>query len=143
LIGILLGASLMTLFFLSYHPNITGSAIAPSDTISEKDISVFADRVIINVHNATVSRYEGTGSMMPFIGTDANGIRVKPQSADEINVGDIISFNSSYGVIVHRVITKGSDVNGVYFITRGDNTYMQDAKIRFNDILYKTVGILY
>jgi signal peptidase I len=141
--GVILGSALTMLFFLSYQSSITGSVTTPSDTISTKDISVFPDKVIIKVSNATVSRYEDSGSMLPFISSEANGIRIKPQSPDDINIGDIVSFNSTNGIIVHRVVEKGYDSEGVYFITRGDNSPVSDTRIRFNDIIYKTVGILY
>jgi len=116
---------------------------APSDWISEEDITLLDDKIIINVENAKISSYKPTGSMKPVLDEGANGIRIVPESADEIDVGDIISFRKNGILIVHRVVSKGVDSNGVYFVTRGDNNNYPDGKIRFDDVRYVTIGILY
>ena len=71
------------------------------------------------------------------------GIRIKPISVDDIKVGDIISYRSFENLIVHRVTAKGVDSKGIYFITKGDNSKFSDGKIRYEDIEYITIGILY
>lgn len=116
---------------------------APSNWISEEDIIIMKDKIIINVDNADISYYGATGSMKPTLDENANGIRIIPSSPDSINVGDIISFNRDGILIVHRVIEKGLDDNGLYFITKGDNNSFSDGKVRFEDIKYITIGILY
>ena len=65
---------------------------APNDWVSEKDIIIFDDMIVLRVENATLSSYAGTGSMKPVFDKGANGIRVVPGSADEIDVGDIVSY---------------------------------------------------
>ena len=114
-----------------------------SDFLSERDILVYPDRVVIKLHGATISSYESTGSMLPVLHEKANGIRIKPSSPEDVRVGDIISFKKDGSLIVHRVIKKGVDEKGVYFITKGDNNSFPDGKIRFEDIEYITVGIIY
>lgn len=116
---------------------------APLDRISEDDIIVGDDTVILKVTNATISRYSGTGSMRPVLDSGANGIRIVPMVEDDVEVGDIVTFRSGENLIVHRVVIKGVDSEGVYFVTKGDNNDFDDGKIRFSDILYVTVGILY
>ena len=81
--------------------------------------------------------------MKPLFDHSSNGIRIKPVSEDDINIGDIITFKEGNLLIIHRVIEKGIDNNGVYFITKGDNNFVSDGKIRFKDIEYKTIGIIY
>lgn len=115
----------------------------PSDFISEDNILIYPDKIVINVPGATISRYEATGSMRPVLDKGANGIRIKPPSEDSINVGDIVSFQDNNYLVVHRVIEKGIDENGIYFITKGDNNNFTDGKIRFKDIRYITVGLIY
>ena len=127
---------------------ITGEAIAapsvPSDVISERNIMVYGDRVVIAVEGASVSHYESSGSMAPVLDRGASGIRIVPRSADEIGVGDIVSFERDDNLIVHRVIAKEVDAEGVYFITKGDNSPLPDEeKVRFSDIRYVTIGIIY
>jgi hypothetical protein len=116
---------------------------APSDFIKESQISITKDKIIINVEDASLSAYAPTGSMVPLFDKGANGIRIVPQSEDEINAGDIVTYNKDSMLIVHRVIEKGIDTEGTYFITKGDNNDYADEKVRFSDIKYKTIGILY
>lgn len=126
---------------LSYFSS--AEAKAPSDSIQENQILVYKDKVVIDVPGASLSEYASTGSMLPLFDKGANGVRIAPQSPDEINVGDIITFQRDSNLIVHRVIEKGQDDEGIYFVTKGDNNLYTDGKIRFEDIKYKTIAILY
>ena len=114
----------------------------PQDRISEKDITIYEDKIVIKLEHPTLSRYADTNSMLPVIDKGANGIRVVPQEGD-IEVGDIITFEDNNKLIVHRVIEIGTDQKGTYFITKGDNNVFDDGKIRFEQIKYLTIGILY
>jgi hypothetical protein len=119
-----------------------GFDVAPGDWIKTSQISLTSDAIVIHVSNASLSQYASTGSMKPVFDTGANGIRIIPDSAEEINMGDIITYGSEN--IVHRVVQKGSDENGIWFITKGDNNNINDGKkIRFSDIKYVTIGVLY
>ena len=120
-----------------------GSVSAPSDWVSEKLIEVTKDGVIIKIPKASISRYAPTGSMRPVLDKGANGIRIVPNSPDSIKVGDIVSYKSSSGLIVHRVVEKGTDSKGTYFLVKGDNNAFADGKIRFKDIKYVTVGVIW
>jgi signal peptidase I len=133
-------------FFTSEKPFgivFSGNISAPSDIVKDDKIKVYPDRVVIYLENPSLSSYAPTGSMIPVFDSGANGIRIKPKSEKEINLGDIISFKSSQGLIVHRVIEKGEDELGVYFVTKGDNSPVSDGKIRFSDIEYLTIGVIY
>jgi hypothetical protein len=123
--------------------NANNSPKAPNNYVNEEDIKVYDDRIIIYLDDARISRYAPTGSMLPFIDEYSNGIKITPASEDEIEVGDIITFRSGSDLIVHRVVEKGYDDSGVYFITKGDNNIIADGKIRFSDIESKTIGVLY
>ncbi|MFH1358584.1 MAG: hypothetical protein ABIH37_01720 [archaeon] len=116
---------------------------APSDYIEENSIFTYDDRVVIYVKDASLSRYAPTGSMIPVLNENSNGIRVEVDSIDDINVGDIITFRSENILISHRVIEKGADSNGTYFITKGDNSPISDGKIRFEQIEHKTIGVIW
>ena len=128
---------------MPFSTGINGSKQAPSDFIGENQIQVFSDKIIIYINDASISRYAPTGSMKPILDENSNGIRIKPESEDGINVGDIITFKRDGYLIVHRVIEKGIDENGYYFITKGDNTNISDGKVRFKDIEYVTIGVLW
>jgi hypothetical protein len=127
-----------------FYGGVTGLTInAPSDFINDNKITVYEDKVIISVEGAKLSTYESTGSMLPTLGEGVNGISVVPKFPDEINVGDIVSFRKGEQLIVHRVVEKGTDEAGLYFITKGDNSVADDGKIRFNDIERVLIGLIY
>jgi signal peptidase I len=81
--------------------------------------------------------------MEPLLDENSNGIRIIPKSEEDIHIGDIISFEKNKDLIIHRVIDKGVDNNGTYFITKGDNNNVSDGKIRFEDIRYITIGVIW
>ena len=81
--------------------------------------------------------------MLPILDKGANGLRVVPKSEDDVSVGDIVSFRIGGVLVVHRVVEKGIDDNGTYFIVKGDANLIGDGKIRFKDIEYITIGIIY
>ena len=81
--------------------------------------------------------------MKPLLDFNSNGIRIVPKNEEQISVGDIISFEQNGDLIVHRVVEKSEDEEGVYFITKGDNNSASDGKIRFKDIKYVTVGVIW
>jgi hypothetical protein len=117
--------------------------IAPANWIDEKDIIITDDSVIINIKNASLSKYADSGSMVPTLDKDANGIRIIPENEAQINVGDIVTYEKAGDLIVHRIIEKGQDNEGVYFVPKGDNNDFSDSKIRFSDIKYVTVALIY
>ena len=122
---------------------VSYDASAPSDWVSEEDIIVFDDMVILRIANVTLSNYADSGSMRPVLDEYSNGIRVVPRSVDDVEVGDIVSYMFNGVMIVHRVVEKGVDDEGVYFVMQGDNNLVSDGKVRFDSIRYKTVGVLY
>lgn len=116
---------------------------APEDFVKENQIQIYDDKVVINVKGASLSRYAATGSMKPILDENSNGIRIVPKSEDEINIGDIVTYQSGDSLIVHRVVEKGADSEGIYFIPKGDNNTVSDGKIRFKDIKYVTIAIIW
>jgi signal peptidase I len=119
---------------------------APSDWIREGNIEVYSDRIVIRIENASISRYEDTKSMVPILDKGANGIRIVPNSPDEIHIGDIVTYEADWidGLVVHRVVYIGEDYVGKYFILKGDNNIESDPeKVRFEQIMYVTVALIY
>ena len=141
-------ANLLSMGFLDILENPLGfgsldNGAAPFDFVEEKQIEIYEDRVVIHIDDASLSRYASTGSMRPVFDQGANGIRIVPDSEDDVHVGDLISYNEGNYLIIHRVIDKGVDDKGVYFIPKGDNSSINDGKIRFKDIKYITVGVIW
>lgn len=125
-------------------PSITGFSVdAPSDFFQLDNVVVYQDRIVIKIDNPIVSNYEDSGSMVPFLNANANGIGVLPSSGEEINVGDVITYDNGKELVVHRVIEKGEDSEGIYFITKGDNSPVVDGKVRFSQVKSVLVGVLY
>jgi len=143
---ILILFSLIT--FTSHSAEVPlGQAIerpSPHNHISEKDILVYDNKVVIQIPGVSWTAYENTNSMDPVLDQEANGLEIVPNSPDNIYIGDIVAYESPEGLIVHRVIEKGQDEEGYYFILKGDNNPVQDpGKIRFEQIKFLLVGILY
>lgn len=140
----------LALYLLNYGKEIPralgligDNVSAPGDWIKKDQIHVYENAVVIDVNSASLSEYAATGSMKPTLDENANGIRIQPKSADEIQKGDIVTFQKDSDLIVHRVIEKGEDAQGVWFITKGDNNNADDGKVYFNQIKYVTIGVLF
>lgn len=119
---------------------------SPSDWIKKEDIHVYDDRIIIDLNDGQWAVFTDTNSMDPVLDEDSNGIEIIPESPDQIQVGDIVSYKSKYsaGTIIHRVIEKDVDEEGVYFIMKGDNNKDADpGKVRFEQIQRVLIGVLY
>lgn len=120
--------------------------ISPADHIKESQIRVYKDRIIIDVDNAIWARYTDTNSMDPLFDNGANGIEIKPESEESLNVGDIIAYKASWasGTVIHRIIETGYDDNGWYAITKGDNNSSPDpSPVRFSQVEFLLIGIIY
>jgi len=119
---------------------------SPADRIPEQGIHVFSDKIVVDIANASWASFTDTNSMDPFIDSGANSIEIKPQSEDEVKIGDVISFRTEYaeGLIIHRVVGVGQDDSGKYFMTKGDNNPNIDpGKRRFSDINGVVVAVVY
>lgn len=123
--------------------SILSEKSSPGDWIANEDIEVYKDKIVINIENPSISSYANTGSMIPTLDSGHNGIRIKPNSPEEIQEGDIITFLKNNNLLVHRVIQKGQDEKGFWFITKGDNNLQSDEKVYFKDVKYITIGVLY
>jgi hypothetical protein len=128
---------------------ITGLAIenshkdSPSDWIKDENITISGNSIIVEIGNFTLSNYADTGSMEPTINNFSKGISIKPKTPEDIQIGDIVSYFKKNKIIVHRVIEKGRDEFGDYFITKGDNNANPDKKIYFKEIKSVIIGVLY
>ncbi|MBI3036412.1 hypothetical protein HYY73_01460 [Candidatus Woesearchaeota archaeon] len=121
-------------------------ALFPQDRIAESQIRAGGEAVVVRIANATIGRIEGTNSMGPLLGKNSTAIMILPQKSSDIAKGDIIAYHSEEagGLVVHRVTAVGSDEQGWFAVTKGDNSRNNDPeKVRFEQIRYVIVGILY
>lgn len=119
---------------------------SPSDWVKEDNIFVFDDKIVINIEDATWTAYADTNSMDPFIDEGANGLEITPKNPEDLQVGDVISYISTLdnAFVAHRIVKIGYDGDGWYAITKGDNNSIADPeKIRFNQIKYVLIGVIY
>lgn len=119
---------------------------SPSDHIKESQIHVYDDRVVIDAPGASWASFTDTNSMDPFFDETSNSIELKPSSPADINPGDIISYRSGItgDLIVHRVVSRGVDDSGVFYLVKGDNNPVQDPeKVRFEQVHGVLIGIIY
>ena len=119
---------------------------SPMDRVSEDQIKVTKTGVEIDLQDAIWATFTDTNSMDPVLDAGANAIEIPPKSVDDVEVGDIVAYESEYadGTIIHRVVYKGQDEKGPYFIIKGDNNPTSDpGKVRFGQIKYVVVAIIY
>ncbi len=124
----------------------TDEVASPSAWITEDKIGVYSQKVILDIQDPQWATFTDTHSMEPVISSRSYAIEVVPESSDKINVGDIVSYKSKYasGTIIHRVIEKKVDSEGVYFTLKGDNNPSADpGKVRFEQIQRVVVAIIY
>jgi len=114
------------------------------DHIKPSQIETMKGKVIININWSRWVEFADTGSMLPVLNVNTNALEIVPESADQVQVGDIISFNSSDGLIVHRVFQTGEDDSGWYALTKGDNSPVPDPYlVRFENVTGIVVAIFY
>lgn len=119
---------------------------SPKDRIKDREILVYNSMVVLNVSNVEWSKYANTNSMDPLLDETANGLEIKPETEEDIEVGDVIVYEPSWdsGLIVHRVISIEEDEQGRYYVVKGDNSEIVDPeKVRFSQIVGVLVGVLY
>ncbi len=117
---------------------------SPGNWISEEQIKVYPDRVVLEIPHAVWAGFTDTNSMDPFLDESSHGLEVKPSSPEEIQAGDIISYRTPYGVFVHRVIGVEKDGKGIYYVVKGDNNATADPfKVRFSEVEGVLVAVIY
>lgn len=116
---------------------------SPYDWIKEEQIKVYHDKIVVEVPNAKWAKFSDTNSMDPVFDKEANVLQIVPEKTSDIHLGDIISYNTEEGAVIHRVVEIGYDGDW-YAVTKGDNNKNQDKeRVRFKDISKVVVGIIY
>ncbi len=116
--------------------------LSPFDWIKEDQIKVYSDKIVLEIPDAKWAKFSDTNSMDPLFDKDANVLQIVPKTTADIHLGDIISYETSQGTIIHRVVELGFDGDW-YAITKGDNNKENDGKVRFSQIKKIVVGVVY
>lgn len=126
--------------------NQTNEKPSPKDRISQDQIKIYKDKVVLDIQNVLWAKIADTNSMDPIIDSNAHVLQIKPKSEQELQIGDIITYyhiKSGHNVI-HRIIEISQDENGWYALTKGDNNKLPDSeKVRFAQIKKVLIGIIY
>jgi signal peptidase I len=135
---------LSTLTYSILNETIFSEKLTSNDYIKDNQIEIQDDKIIIHVKDASLAYYAATHSMDPILNSNANGIEIIPKTEQDIKIGDIVAYQDSNDLIVHRVIEISKDNQGTYYTLKGDNNTLQDpTKVRFSQIKYKLIGVLY
>ena len=62
------------------------NAEAPGDWIKENQIHIYDNAVIIDVEDASIGKYAPTGSMLPVLDKESNGIRIVPENPEQYKI---------------------------------------------------------
>jgi len=130
-------------FGFALSGNVVSSVSSPQSYFSDEELLLHEGGLLLEHDDVRLVHFSDTGSMEPLISGESRGIVVSLESYGNLAVGDIIGFEKNKQTIVHRVIGLGEDAEGFYVITRGDNGFSDDGKVRKEDIEYVVVGILY
>jgi hypothetical protein len=128
----------------SRFPDVIPERDSPGDYIKEWEIHVYPNKVVIDVDQPILAAFADTNSMDPVFDAQHNAIEVVPTRTSDIQVGDIVSYKTDYGSIIHRVKEIGQDEDGWYAIFQGDNNPVPDpGRIRFEQIQRKAIAFIY
>lgn len=117
---------------------------SPADWIEESKIRLTQDGVFISINDPRWAVFTDTNSMDPVIDTGMHAIEIVPTKPEQINVGDIVSYEDERGIIVHRVVEVGTDEKGWYARFKGDNNaFIDPEKVRWEQIRRVVVGVIY
>ena len=77
----------------------------------------------------------GSESMHPKINKGDAVIYKKINNDKDINIGDVLAFNSGNKIIIHRLVEKKVENGTIYYITKGDaNNSVDDINTSIDDI---------
>ena len=141
IVGIIAIFLWIAIFSFAQKPTLLA---APGRWIPENQIFVYPSKVVIEVKNASWAGFANTKSMVPFLDQGAHALEIMPENLSSINVGDVIAYRSENNTIIHRVLEKGEDKQGLYFIVKGDNNDVADSeKVRAQNLKGVLVAIIY
>ena len=123
--------------------------IVVPDILNKSEIHVFDDKVVLDGEYVRLSP-SGTNSMLPLFGL-GNDLLCRYTDGVNLSVGSIITFDVSWydegqynTPVAHRIISVGSDEEGFYYITKGDNNPNIDSwRVRPENVNTLVTGVIY
>jgi len=131
--------------FFDWDTPTEQTIFAPKDRISEDQITVGKDFVLIKMDDPMWSSYENTNSMLPTLSNGHNGIYQKPKGEWDLQIGDIVAYQLGDEIVVHRIVGINKNADGeTVFTLKGDNNEVIDPEIvKYDQIKRVLVGMLY
>ena len=130
---IALGAGIGTYLYQRYKYKKLIKLYKPLCDVTPEDMQKLPEEIVFN----TIGK-----SMLPVITEKSTIYATRIKNYEDLQVGDIVSFIikfpelNKYCEYIHRIIAKGYDSEGLYFITKGDNNWFNDGKIRPEQIFF-------
>lgn len=124
---------------------------SPRDIVKAPQIFWNPDNQSITIHGIKgkvwLTTVADTNSMDGLMDYGHTVILIKDFNKEALAVGDIIVFQPTEHnalKIIHRIIKTGTDKDGKWYKTRGDNCATPDPyKLRNHHILWLCIGIIY
>lgn len=117
--------------------------ISPKIRINLSEVHLYKNKIVIDVNNPSYATFTDTNSMDPVLDAGMIGLKITPKSSKDIYIGDIITFKKGDSLICHRVVELGEDEKGWFARTKGDNTYPDHGKLRWDSIKSVYIGVIY
>ena len=128
----------------------------PQDWINENETDIFKNltyknHILKNLKNPydndkyiLLPSIDGTYSMCPAYGDGCSYIIKQDVMIKDIEVGDVVAYQSDKGNILHRVVSKYD----THLITKGDNNNFDDLRlfgffVTDENIIGVLVGVIY
>jgi signal peptidase I len=145
-----MATTLLTLILIGLTLVITSplataaSSLSPHSHIQPNQLVVGDSSVILDIENVRYSHVADTGSMEPTLYTGVQVLEKQISSVHDVSVGDIITYELSGRLIIHRIVEIGNDSLGYYLKTKGDsNPSVDKEKVRESQLRGVVVAILY
>ncbi len=119
---------------------------SPKERISQKNIYVFENEVVLKIENPQWAVFTDSNSMDPLIDSESKAIEIIPKDESELQVGDIAAYESKSkkATVIHRIVFIGRDQVGWYALMKGDNNnYNDPERVRFEQVKRVVVAIIY
>ncbi|MBI4153947.1 signal peptidase I [Candidatus Woesearchaeota archaeon] len=142
IVFLLVAIALSTIYALGSDQELSN----PTPYVSDDFLELTSSSLIVNLSEMKLVQYADTGSMEPVLFAGATGIEVPVHSPEELHVGDIVSYEAGWigGLVTHRIVEIGENEGGLYYVLKGDTNSAEDPEwVRFNQVKYRLVGVLY
>jgi hypothetical protein len=127
-----------------YFEALGSERLSPRNRVVEDDLVLYDNQIRVYKDNLVLAQFNDTNSMDPLIDKGAHAIQMPVNNSDEISVGDIVAYQDGEEIVLHRIVEIDEDEQGWYAMFKGDNNSFADpSKVRFEQILYVVVGVLY